>query len=162
MRLDTEYVMKKYQHNLYLAAFSVLENSADAQDAVQMTLIKYHRLAMDFENEEHTRKWLFKTLFNQAKDLRRSFFRRRKVSLDSVQEADLQPANEEDRTLFDAVCSLPAKERVVLQLYYYENYTTKEMSELLGLTEAAVRKRLSRARTLLKDKLKGDWDDENE
>lgn len=161
MHLETEYVMHAYQHSLYLAALSVLENTADAQDAAQLAMIKYHRANLEYEDEDHLRKWLFKTLFNQAKDIRRSFYRRHKVSLDAIAQTALWQ-DESDRSLFEALCTLPAKERVVLQLYYYENYTTKEMSEMLSISEAAVRKRLMRARRALKEKLKGDWDDEQE
>lgn len=43
MQLDTEYLMAKYQKNLSLAAYSVLQNQADAQDAVQSTFLKIGR-----------------------------------------------------------------------------------------------------------------------
>lgn len=161
MRLETEYVIHKYQQNLYLAAFSVLQNQADAQDALQMTFIKYHHQSGEFENEEHIRRWLFKTVFNQAKDLRRSFWRRNRTSLDEVAQ-DAAFEKPEDQELFMAVGQLPEKERMVLQLYYFENYSTKEMAQLLGQSEAAIRKRLSRARAKLKSLLKGGWNDEPE
>ncbi len=161
MHLDTEYLIHKYQKNLYLAAFSVLQNQADAQDAVQMTYVKYYQQDLDYQDEEHIRKWLFKTVFNQAKDIRRAFWRRNRVSIDQVLEPAAQ-SKPEDQSLFEVVCTLPQKERVVLQLYYYENYSTKEIAQLLSISEAAVRKRLSRARKLLKEKLKGDWQDEQE
>lgn len=162
MQPEPEYLIGKYQNNLYLAAYSVLQNPADAQDAVQMTFIKYLQQNTDFEDEEHVRKWLFRTVFNQAKDIRRSLFRRRSVPIDAIAEQPAAMESQADRDLFEAVSALPAKERSVLQLYYYENYSTREIAELLSLSEAAVRKRLSRARNLLREKLKGDWENEPE
>lgn len=52
--------------------------------------------------------------------------------------------------MFEAVLRLKEKERIVLQLFYYENYSVKEMAEILHLREATVRKQLSRARQALK------------
>ncbi|WP_323088543.1 sigma-70 family RNA polymerase sigma factor [Allobaculum sp. JKK-2023] len=161
MQLDTEYLMAKYQKNLYLAAYSVLQNQADAQDAVQSTFLKYYQKDMNFENEEHIRRWLFRTVLNQAKDIRRAFWRRNRVSIDQIQET-AQHQDDQAHELFNVICSLPAQERMVLQLYYYENYSAPEMAEMLSISEAAVRKRLSRARQKLKEKLKGDWNDEQE
>lgn len=69
MRLPVEYVVPKYQTNLYQAAFAILQDFADAQDAVQMVFIKYHRLNLDYENEDHIRRWLFRSALNQAKDI---------------------------------------------------------------------------------------------
>lgn len=161
MQLDTEYLMAKYQKNLYLAAYSVLQNQADAQDAVQSTFLKYYQKDMDFENEEHIRHWLFRTVLNQAKDIRRAFWRRNRVSIDQIQET-AQNQDDQAHELFNVICSLPAQERMVLQLYYYENYSAPEMAEMLSISEVAVRKRLSRARQKLKEKLKGDWNDEQE
>lgn len=51
MRLPVEYLVPKYQDNLYQAAFAVLQNCADAQDAVQLVFIKYHRLEQEFETK---------------------------------------------------------------------------------------------------------------
>lgn len=161
MQLDTEYLMAKYQKNLSLAAYSVLQNQADAQDAVQSTFLKYYQKDMDFENEEHIRRWLFRTVLNQAKDIRRAFWRRNRVSIDQIQET-AQHQDDQAHELLNVICSLPAQERMVLQLYYYENYSAPEMAEMLSISEAAVRKRLSRARQKLKEKLKGDWNDEQE
>ncbi len=67
-----------------------------------------------------------------------------------------------DQTLFETVCQLPEKDRTVLQLYYYEDYPIKEIARILGIRESNVKKRLSRARSKLKNVLQENWNDENE
>ena len=64
---------------------------------------------------------------------------------------------EERRQLTAAVMALPEKYRTVIHLFYYEDYSGAEIAEMLGLSEANVRKQLSRAREMLKEKLKEDW-----
>ncbi len=79
--VSVETLIWKYQNSLYQAAYSALQNRAEAQDAVQMTFIQYVRQEKNFESEEHVRHWLFRTVLNKAKDIRRSFWHRNKVDL---------------------------------------------------------------------------------
>lgn len=71
MRIGVEYLIGRYKDHLFGAAFSVTQNGADAQDAVQDTFIRYYQSDMEFDNEEHIRLWLFRTVYNRAKDIRR-------------------------------------------------------------------------------------------
>ena len=65
-----------------------------------------------------------------------------------------------DRDLFAAVMSLPEKYRVAIHLFYYEDYSVAQIAGLLGLREGTVKSRLSRGRTLLKNTLMEDWNDD--
>ena len=62
--------------------------------------------------------------------------------------------------LFETVMKLPEKYRIVLHLFYYEDYTTQEISDSLHLSLSNVKTRLSRGRALLKETLKEEWDDD--
>ena len=66
----------------------------------------------------------------------------------------------ESETLFDTVMKLPEKYRIVLHLFYYEDYTTQEISDILHLSVSNVKTRLSRGRALLKETLKEEWNDD--
>lgn len=66
----------------------------------------------------------------------------------------------ESRDLFREVMNLPEKYRLVIHLYYYEDYSVAEIGGILGLTESNVKVRLSRGRQLLKKALQEVWDDE--
>ena len=55
---------------------------------------------------------------------------------------------------------LPKKYRVVIHLFYYEDYSTAEIAKMLGMNESTVRTRLRRARLKLKEVLKDGWEDE--
>ena len=66
----------------------------------------------------------------------------------------------ESREIFREVMNLPEKYRLVIHLYYYEDYSVAEIGKILGLTESNVKVRLSRGRQLLKKALQEVWDDE--
>lgn len=155
MKLPVEMLIPEYQDNLYKAALAVLQDPADSQDAVQLTFIKYCQSNEDFQDREHIRKWLFRTVLNQAKDIRRAFWRRARTALDeSVAAPEFR--TRKNRELYEAVCSLPPKYRVALQLHYYENFSIREIAQLTGQSETSVKTRLSRGRGLLRSLLKGE------
>ena len=159
MKLPVEYLIPKYQDRLYGAAFSVLQNSADARDAVQLAFIQYHQNELSFENEDHIRAWLFRTVVCRAKDINRSFWRRHRVDIDAFAQT-LGFETPREQSLFASVAKLAPDYRMVLQLYYYEEYSVKEIAAILGIRENTVKKRLERARRKLKEELLEEWRDE--
>ena len=66
----------------------------------------------------------------------------------------------EKSELFAEVMSLPQKYSIVLHLYYYEDYSVREISRILGISETNVQTRLMRARKKLRVQLKEAWNDE--
>lgn len=149
MRLKTEDAMEKYRDNVFAAAFSILKNPDDADDIVQETFLAYHREIKDFESEEHIRAWLLRVAINKAKNESRKLFRRAGVPLEEYMETLIfeTPAAE---NLFEEVMKLPSKYRIVLHLFYYEDYSVKDISAMLGASESNVKVRLNRGRKLLK------------
>lgn len=63
-------------------------------------------------------------------------------------------------SLFEEVMKLPDKYRIVIHLFYYEDYTVREIAEILKLSESNVKVRLSRGRTLLRETLKEEWEND--
>lgn len=159
MKLPAEYLIPAYQDRLYGMAFSILQNAADAKDAVQLTFIQYHHSDLEFESEDHIRNWLFRTVISRAKDIRRSFWRRNRTSLEPFTQT-LGFETPQQQTLFETVSALPENCRTVLQLYYYEDYSIKEIAEILGIRENTVKKRMERARKKLKEVLLEEWNDD--
>ena len=66
--------------------------------------------------------------------------------------------SEESSELFEAVMDLPEKYRIVIHLFYYEDYSVNEIASILKMTQSNVKVRLSRGRLLLRNKLKEDWE----
>lgn len=152
MRCTAECLVETYQQNLFRAALSITHNVQDAEDAVQNTYLKYLKLNTEFESEEHLRAWLFRTVSNQAKDTLRTFWHRNRTSLEDWMN-DLEFETPEDRSLAEAVLNLPWKYSSVMHLYYYENYSVKEIASILSVSESAVKHRLQKGRAALKTEL---------
>ena len=129
-----------------------LKNYADTEDIFQNVFLKYVLSSVSFENEEHEQAWFIRVTINACKDLLKSFFRTRTISIDEIveQPTALQPDN---REVLEAVLSLPAKYKDVVYLYYYEGYSVPQISRILRKNVNTVYTLLTRSKKLLRDKL---------
>ena len=140
--------------NLFVTAFQVCKNVEDAKDVVQDTFIAYYTSDLQYNDEQHIRAWLFRITVNKAKDVKKSFWHRNKMPLEDYIES-LPFETKEDSNLFEA-----EKYRIVIHLFYYEDWNIREISEILHTSVSNVKVRLSRGRTLLKNVLKEEWADD--
>lgn len=159
MKESVDVLIDKYKNNLFVIAFNVCKNIQDAEDVVQDTFIQYLSIKKDFKSVEHIRAWLIRVAINKAKNKNMAFFRRKIVPLEDYM-GTLTFESEESSELFVTVMNLPKKYRVVIHLFYYEDYSIKEISDILKLSESNVKVRLSRGRMLLKNTLTEVWNDE--
>ncbi len=162
MKLPVEYLAERYYNALYRIAFQVTKSREDAEDVAQDTFMIYYKTNKQFEDEEHIRAWLFRIAINRAKNIVSSFWHRNRESFDEYRQ-ELVFEQDEDSELFDAVMKLPKKYRIVIHLYYFEDYSIKEISQIISSKEGTVKSRLSRARKMIESTLKhGKGADRNE
>lgn len=148
--------VKRNNQRLFLIALSFTQNHSDAEDILQNVFLKLWKYEKDFGNDTHIDKWLTLVCVNESKNYIKSPFRKRNVSLDEAGEAySFKEDNSYD--LFNAVMSLPKKERTVIHLFYYEDMTIKDISSVLKVKESSVKTRLHRARKKLKEILGDEW-----
>lgn len=159
MRQPVQELFEKYQNNLYAAAFNICKNVEDAKDVVQETFIQYYSLKKEFDNEQHIRAWLIRVAINKAKNMNRSFWRKNKRTLEDYMDT-LTFETPESQELFETVMNLPEKLRIVIHLFYYEDYAIREIADILKISESNVKVRLSRGRSLLKERLQEEWEDD--
>ena len=159
MRLPVQELMERYRNNLFVAAFQICKNREDAEDVVQDTFLQYHTNRKEYESEEHIRAWLLRVAINKAKNVNLTMWRRNKQPLEDYIE-DLTFETKEASNLFEAVLALPEKYRVVIHLFYYEDYSVKEIAGVLKTSQSNVKVRLSRGRGMLKEALKEEWEDD--
>ena len=159
MKLPTGDAYDAYADRVFAAAFSVCGNRDDADDVTQDVFLKYQTAAKDYADETHLRAWLLRTAINRAKDLKSSFRRKNTVPWEDYmgEAAFEEPA---DGDLFRAVMALPEKYRVPIHLFYYEDYSIKEIAKMLRRGEGTVKSQLSRGRALLKSTLAEEWNDD--
>ena len=132
-----------------------LKNDADAEDVFQTVFLKYALRERGFENAEHEKAWFIRVTVNACKDLLKSFFRSRTVSLNELPDylAELSP---ERLGVMEAVWALPRAYREIIYLHYYEGYTAPEIAGILKKNPNTVYTHLARARAMLRESLGGE------
>ncbi len=159
MKLPVEILIEKYKNNIYAVAFNICKNKHDAEDVVQDTFIEYLSQKKDFQSEQHIRAWIIRVAINKAKNKNNLFFRRNSLPLEDYIET-LKFESDESYELFEAVMKLPKKYRIVIHLFYYEDYSVQEIADILKITQNNVKVRLSRGRLSLRKTLKEAWDND--
>jgi RNA polymerase sigma-70 factor (ECF subfamily) len=162
-------LVEAYSGPIYRLALKMLQNQQDAEDILQESFIKAYNALPKFESRSKLSTWLYRIATNEAL----MFLRRKRPDQISVE----QPSeDDDDRTPLEIVdwCCLPEVElmsdearltlekstaalpeslRVVFLLRDIEGLSTLETSEVLDISESAVKTRLSRARLRLREKM---------
>ena len=163
-------LVEMYSGRLYRLALKLLQNPQDAEDVLQETFIKAFRYIHNFDGRSSVSTWLYRIATNEAlMQLRRKH--PEMVSIEEpVEDGDMEQeplqivdwcclpeqellSSETRRRLDDAVKVLPDTLKTVFLLRDIEDLSTAETAEVLGLTETAVKTRLSRARLRLREEL---------
>ena len=154
--MDEEYIriFTLFKNDIYRLAYSYTKNCSDTDDIVQSVFIKLYKNFDKFADDTSIKKWLTKVTINECRTLFLSAWKR-KVFPITDKEENIVEKKRDDSSLIDSLMQLPKKYRIVLFLFYYEDYKIKEISEILNLNESTIKTRLSRAKSLLKDVLKG-------
>lgn len=137
-----------YADLLLRVSYIYLKNTSDAEDICQTVFLKYLTAAPAFESPEHERAWMLRTAINACRDKLKSAHARKTAPLEAAGQREAPPAP--DSALLDAVFALPEAYRAAVWLHYYAGYSAAEIGSMTGASEAAVHKRLSRARALLR------------
>ncbi len=162
-------LVRPHERAVYLVAYAVLKNEADAEDVAQEAILKAFRSLPDFRGDSRFQHWLVKIALNEARMRYRKRQGEKLQSLDDAPEdqdhvplqipdwrelppevLDRQEVREEIQSAIDA---LPEKYREVLVLRDIEELSIAETAQVLGLTQATVKVRLFRARLKLRDRL---------
>jgi len=150
---DIEAIYNRQVSTVYRVCYSYLGNRADAEDATQNVFLRLLRSGASFESGEHEKAWLIRVSANLCKDVLKASVRKN-VPLDAIPEPEAKP-QEYDATL-DIVLSLDEKYKDVVYLYYYEGWSTDQISGALGKPPSTIRSYLSEARALLRERLGGE------
>lgn len=153
---EADRAVEQYADLVRRICFLRLNCREDSEDVFQTVFLKYLLYPRTFESAEHEKAWFIRVTINACSDWRRRLMRRQSVPLDVLREEAAEMPRE-DQELLEIVLALPEKYRDVIYLHYYEDYPAGKIAKLLGKSENTIYTWLSRARTLLRERLGGDW-----
>ena len=151
-----EEVVRLYADTVTGVCVMRLRNSTDAEDCFQNVFCKLYSKSPEFDNDEHLKAWLIRVTTNTCHSYFRNPFRRKRIDIDENEIADIVDtgSSEQDivnrKVVMDAVMSLPEHYRIIVYLFYYEEYSISQISNILRIKETTIQTRLSRAREKLR------------
>lgn len=144
---ELEQIVTQYTDMLFRISYSMCGIAADAEDILQNVFLKLCVKRPRFRDDAHCRAWLIRVTINETKNALRFRAVRREEDIAPLEE--ILP-DREQQEVFRDILLLPARYKIVLQLYYVEGYKTAEIAEILKISPAAVRKRLEKGRKQMK------------
>ncbi len=167
-RIECINAMRTYADMVMRIALNYCKNKYDAEDITQEVFCKLVKVTeipsaktksvMEFNDEEHLKRWLIRVTINECHSLSSTPWKKKTAYLEDEEIPEEVQDLQEKTKLYDVVMSLPKKYRIVIYLYYYEEYSTKEIADILEIKEATVRAQLMRGRKMIKNKLKEEYD----
>lgn len=160
-----EELVRRYQESAFRAAYLILRDAADAEDASQEAIVKAYRALRSFREGSAFRPWLLKIVVNQSLTMLKSRKRRTQVAEQAAIEAGSPVYNIDDtvidreraRLIWQALSSLKEQERVVVYLRYFLALPERELAEYLGCAPGTVKSRLHRALAKLREVVARDY-----
>lgn len=151
--VDFEKAVEQYSDMIYRITLTITGNEEDAKDAFQEAFLRLVRNHHKITSEEHLKAWLIRVASNCAKTTVLSPWNRNTQGMEEELEGKGAVCDQTENELLSELQQLPKKYSVALYLFYYEEYSIKEISRILEKNENSVKTLLNRGRSLLKKRL---------
>jgi RNA polymerase sigma-70 factor (ECF subfamily) len=151
-------LFERHERSVQATALSILGDFHTAQDVVQETFLTAYKKLDELRNGAFFGPWIRKIARRRAIGISRNVKKREDAKKQIQKEntsSDVGEFNSPNRNLLDAVMRLPEHERTVVMLRYFDNHSTKVISEITGRPIGTVTMQLSRAHARLYKLLKG-------
>lgn len=142
--------IEKYADMVRRICFLYLQDKSEVEDVFQEVFLKYFQNINRFQDEQHQKAWLCRVTFNKCKDLNKSVWRKRVVSIENL---EIPCENPEQGELITAVLQLPSACKEIIYLHYYEGWTIPEIADIMQQNVNTVYSKLRRAKARLKRKV---------
>lgn len=158
------HLVEKYQHMVYTLALRMLKSKEKAEEVSQDAFVKAYKNLGSFQGKSKFSTWLYKIVYygclDELKKAKRSFNPEDIEKLPNVEIDDtksgLENLEDQDRRqlINDALAKLNEEEQAILTLFYFEEQSLKELSQILDMTPNNVKVKLFRARKKMAGLLK--------
>ncbi len=154
---EYERILRLYSNDIYRIALLKLKNVSEAEDVFQNVFIKLYTCDNSFESDKHIKAWLLKVTVNECINVLKSSWNSKvleSINDNSSYDSSTSVTANDNTEVWNVVAALPQKYKDVIFLFYHEQYSTEEISQILDISAPNVRTRLKRAREILRREVK--------
>lgn len=138
------------ERHMYVTARAILSDDEDCADAIQETIVRAFSKINSLKQDAYAKTWLIRILINECYNVLRQKSRQIPMDLESEMAAKAAAEPQDYSDLYRAVSQLQEELKLPVVLYYGENFSVREIAQVLEISEGAVQKRLARARQKLR------------
>lgn len=146
-------LIEECKMTLQRVALGYLRNEEDVADAMQDTILDAYEHIGNLKKEEYFKTWLVRILINRC--TKRYRMNQHKAYLEDYSEEARSDVEKADVEFREMLSILPDDSRVIFQLYYGEQFTVREIAEILDMNENTIKSRLHRGKKQLRVALEG-------
>lgn len=160
----TSLLICRYQDFAFNLSLKILGNRQNAEEAVQDSFVKAIKALKAFKGTSTFKTWFYRIVYNTAINRGRKGLFHKNIPIETIEESQLADDENEETNLYDqrfqrlqinaAFDKLKPENRIIVTLYYLENFSLEEIAEVMLLSTNVVKIRLHRSRELLKVHLK--------
>ena len=141
-------LMEKNSLSMYKVARGILGNDDDAADAIQDTILSCFEKIHTLQKPKYFKTWMIRILINECNQILRHY---KKVKIPGeIPEAPRQDQSLAEFEFKEMLNLVDEKYRIILILYYVEEYKISEIADILEMNENTVKTRMARAREELR------------
>ena len=141
-------LMERNKMTLQRVAYGYFRGEEDVADEIQDTILDAFEHIRELKKPEYFRTWLVRILMNNCNRLYNQNKKHCKIS--ELSQETVAASGTGDVEFHEMLRSLPEESRLIFQLYYGEQFTTKEIGQMLRMKESTVKSRLHRGKEKLR------------
>ena len=138
------------ERHMYVTARAILSDDEDCADAIQETIVKAFSKINSLKQDAYAKTWLIRILINECYNVLRQKSRQIPMDMETEMAGKVAAESQDYSDLYRAVSQLQEELKLPVVLYYGEDFSVREIAQVLEISEGAVQKRLARARQKLK------------
>ena len=145
-------LMETHHNMMYNTARHILKGEDDAVDAVQDTILSCWENIQGLKNSSYFKTWMTRILINNCYDtLRRYNHFTDSDYIPEISQDGKEKYIEDNIAVKSVFCQMPESSRLILNLFYFEDFSVRQIADVLGISQGAVKTRLNRSRNQFKN-----------
>lgn len=146
-------IILQFERQMYTYCYYILKNHAETEDAVQEIFIRAYEHLHQYKRQVSFSAWLYKMAYHHLINIKKKQSRFLNLIEHCKEQQPVMQISQHEPVVYELLTYLTAEERHILLLKAVEQYTFEEISDIMGLKSATIRKKYERLRRKLMDRI---------
>lgn len=146
-------IIIQFERQMYTYCYYILKNHAETEDAVQDIFIRAYENLHQYKRQVSFSAWLYKMAYHHLINIKKKQSRFLNLIQHYKEQQPVMQISQHESVVYELLTYLTAEERHILLLKAVEQYTFDEISDIMGLKSATVRKKYERLRQKLMERI---------